>query len=29
MPIEQKIKVLRDMVEQGVQRAMPDILGKR
>jgi hypothetical protein len=29
MPIEEKVRVLRDMVEQGVQRAVPELLGKR
>ncbi|MEY3253472.1 MAG: hypothetical protein RL227_2445 [Pseudomonadota bacterium] len=29
MPIEEKVKVLRDMVEKGMKRAMPELLGKR
>jgi hypothetical protein len=29
MPIEEKVKVLRDRVDMGMNRAMPEFLGKR
>lgn len=29
MPIEDKIRILREMVEQGIKRAMPELLAKR